>query len=46
MEEVRFIRCTRAQYDKLMGKDENAFYVTDENTQEDNVQEKEIQQQD
>jgi hypothetical protein len=45
MEEVRFIRCTREQYDKLMNKNSSAFYVTDEKKTEEVVQEEDVQQQ-
>lgn len=49
MEEVRFFRCSRAAYDKLMAKEKNAFYVTTEDNVEetkDNLQEEEVQDKD
>lgn len=49
MEEVRFFKCSRAAYDKLMQKDKNAFYATTENDKgesEDNMQEEEVQDED
>ena len=49
MEEVRFFRCSRAAYDKLMQKDKNAFYVTTDNEKDEsdnNLQEEEIQDED
>jgi hypothetical protein len=30
MSEVRFYKCTKEQYDRLMQKEEESFYVTEE----------------
>lgn len=40
-EEVRFIKCTREQYERLMKKESNSFYVTSDDTKEEETKEEE-----